>query len=183
MKESTFQYKITAEDYLTHQLFSASQNKTVSRQRTRGLILWTSAFLILSVLFYIQKDIYLAAYFILFGIGFVLIYPMYSRWIYKRYFKRFVYRNFEKSNLENLWLKIGNDITLSNGKEEGIIPISDIEIIFEISTHIFLKLKGGKNIIIPKQKIENKEELLEKISSLSQKYNIQYVKMLDWKWK
>ncbi len=183
MTESVFQYKITADDYLTHQLFSASQNKTVNQQRRRGLILWTSAFFILSMLFYIQNNTYLAIYFILFGLGFIFIYPLYSRWIYKRFYKRMVYRGFKESNLENLWLKIGNEITLSNGKEEGKIPVSNIEKIQEISTHVFLKLKEGKNIIIPKQKMENQQELLEKLSSLSKEYAIPYEKMLEWKWK
>lgn len=183
-KQYDFTYEITAEDYLTHQLFGASMNKAIKKQRKRGLILWTTAFFILAIVFYLQGNKFLSIYFIAFGIGFFLIYPIYASWIYKRYFKRYVYKHFTESNLNNMILTIDEEeIVLFNGKERGKIKISEIEKIEEIPTHIFIKLKGGRSIIIPKLKIENKEELLKICKSIAKKMNIDYYVLLNWKWK
>lgn len=182
-KQFDFTYKITAEDYLTHQLFGASMNKAIKKQRKRGLILWTTAFFILAIVFYLQGNKFLSIYFIAFGIGFFLIYPIYASWIYKRYFKRYVYKHFTESNLNNMILTIDEEeIVLFNGKERGKIKISEIEKIEEIPTHIFIKLKGGRSIIIPKLKIENKEELLNCVSFLSKNNSFPYIQILKWKW-
>lgn len=182
-KQFDFTYEITAEDYLTHQLFGASMNEAIKKQRKRGLILWTTAFFILAIVFYLQGNKFLSIYFIAFGIGFFLIYPIYANWIYKRYFKRYVYKHFTESNLNNMILTIDEEeIVLFNGKERGKIKISEIEKIEEIPTHIFIKLKGGRSIIIPKLKIENKEELLNCVSFLSKNNSFPYIQILKWKW-
>jgi|GEM_PF-2897484 len=184
MKEHTFTYKISAEDYLTHQLFGASMNQIVKGQRKKGLLLWTSAFFVLAIIFLFLGNYALAAYFGIFGVGFIFIYPIYSRWIYKRYYKRFVYRNFNKTKLETIGLKFSTtDIVLSNGKNEGGIPISEIEIIYEIPSHYFIKLDRGRNIIIPKSQVEAKDILAKNIMDLAENNSIPFEKMLDWKWR
>ncbi|WP_128331007.1 YcxB family protein [Apibacter sp. HY039] len=183
MKESLFTYQITADDYLTHQLFSASINSFVKKQRRRGLILWTSTFFIMALFFYVQKNTYLAIYFSLFGLGFIFIYPIYSRWIYKRYYKRLVNKNFNQSNIENLSLTIGSDLTITSGKDSGKIEISDIETIYELPTHVFIKLNGGRNIIVPKRNLINSEELTERIYEIAQENSIEILKFPRWKWR
>ncbi|PQL90203.1 YcxB family protein [Apibacter sp. wkB309] len=184
MKDYTYTYKISADDYLTHQLFSASMNEIVKQQRKKGLLLWTSAFFVLAVIFVFLKNYALAAYFGVFGIGFIFIYPIYSRWIYKRFYKRFVYRNFNKTQLETIGLTFTtDDIILSNGENEGKIPISGIELIYEIPSHFFIKLDRGRNIIIPKSQIETKDTLTKTLTDLAESKSIPYKRMLDWKWK
>lgn len=183
-KESEFTYKITAEDYLTHQLFNASMNEAIKKQRKRGLILWTSAFFILALVFYLQGNTFLSIYFVAFGIGFFFVYPLYARWIYKRYFKRYINKHFKESDSDNMTLTITEEkIILGNGKEEGKINISEIEKIDEIPTHVFIKLQGGRNLIIPKLKLENKEEFLKICQSIAQEKGLGYNKSLNWKWK
>jgi hypothetical protein len=184
MKDYTFTYKISADDYITHQLFGASMNDKVKQQRKKGLFLWTSAFFILAIIFALLRNYILAVYFGIFGIGFIFIYPIYSRWIYKRYYKRFVYRNFNKIKFENIGLSFStSDITITNGENVGKIPVSDIEIIDEIPSHFFLKLDRGRNIIIPKSQIEAKDLLSKILTNLAESKSIPYRKMMDWKWK
>lgn len=184
MKDYTFAYKISADDYLTHQLFGASMNDKVKQQRKKGLLLWTSAFFILAIIFVFFRNYALAIYFGVFGIGFIFIYPIYSRWIYKRYYKRFVYRNINKTKLENIGLSFStSNITITNGENEGKIPVSSIEIIYEIPSHFFIKLDRGRNIIISKSQIEAKDLLSKTLIDLAESKSIPYEKMMDWKWK
>ncbi|TWP28679.1 hypothetical protein ETU09_05010 [Apibacter muscae] len=183
LQENLYSYTIGAEDYLTHQLFSATNNENFKKQRKKGLLIWTLLFGILALVFFIQKNFLLTIYFIIFGVIFFFVYPYYSSWVYKRYFKRIVQRNFANDK-EAVTLKITSEnFILSNQKEQGTLAIADLESINEIATHLFLRFKDGKNIIIPMLEVENKNLLLNQMSSLAQENSFSYYKNLNWKWK
>ncbi len=66
---------------------------------------------------------------------------------------------------------------------ETKINLSIIEEIIETSKYIYLKIKTGGDLILPKMKVENISKVETNLISLAEKLKINYRKELEWKWK
>jgi hypothetical protein len=180
----TLTYTLSQDDYLNHQLFTASLSNRVKRQRKRSRIIWFIAFLSLAWLFYLKKDNFLAYYFFIFTILYILFYPYYSRWYYKRHYKRFVNETY-KNRFGKISSVIINEEQIQDIDEGGEtkILVSEIENIYETSEYFFLRLKSGLGLIIPKHKVDNVHLLKHELKTISNKQHIDFIEMQNWKWK
>src|SRR5690606_24407987 len=95
-------YALEQNDYLLHQLYYASKNKRVKKQRLRSWILMVFICLVSSLIF-LKKDKILFYYFLIASILALFFFPFYQRFYYKRHYKRNIldnYKNvFGKDNL------------------------------------------------------------------------------------
>ena len=81
-------------------------------------------------------------------------------------------------------LEFDNDfIFVKEGKSESKVHTSEIMEINEILTMIFIKLKGGQSLLLPKNKIENIESLKTRLQELAVFLKINYSIDEKWAWK
>jgi hypothetical protein len=76
-----------------------------------------------------------------------------------------------------------NGFLISDSQGESDILYSEITQINELSEYCFLKLKSGQSIILPTYKIEESENLLVQLTSISQKNEIEWNDETEWSWK
>jgi YcxB-like protein len=180
----TLTYNLDKEDYLNHQLFIASISDRIKKQRRRSRIVWSIAFLSMAWLFYQKRDNFLAYYFLAFGILYMLFYPYYSKWFYRRHYKRSVtetFKNrFDKLSTVTIDDKYIHDVTDSG---ETKISISQIEKIYDTGDYFFLRLGPGDTLIIPKLKISNADLVKKELKEIAAKLNVDLIEMKDWRWK
>jgi hypothetical protein len=180
----TLTYTLNQNDYLNNQLFIASLSDRVKKQRNRSRILWAIAFLSLAGIFNTKKDSFLTYYFLTFAILYILFYPYYSRWYYKRHYTKSINETFKNRFDKVSTVIIDNEqIQDIDGSGETKISVSEVENIYETLEYFFLKLKSGLTLIIPKLKIENLDSLKIELKTIAAKQHVDFIEMQDWKWK
>jgi hypothetical protein len=173
-------------DYLIHQLYTASKTPRIKRARIRGWILTTVAFLSMTYLFFENGNDLLGFYFLFASLLSLVLYPFYSRWRYKRHYKRFIADTYKNRFGEECTLEINEDVILTKDRTgEAKINSSEIEEISEIRDFYFLRLRTGGSLIISKVKTDAQElvKLQEGLKVLADKKGIKHNVELNWKWR
>ena len=177
-------YTLDESDYLEHQLYVASKSDRVKKQRIKSWLIVTLAFLSLCFLFYTTENNFMMYYFGGFCILTLLFYPIYLRRRYKKHYEKYIedtYKN--RFNKPNKIIFDETSINCFDISGETKINLTIIEEIIETSRYIYLKIKTGGNLIIPKLKVENIAMVQTNLISLANKLKINYNKELEWKWK
>jgi hypothetical protein len=81
-------------------------------------------------------------------------------------------------------LEFNNEYILAkdHGSESKILT-TELEEICEIPSTIFVRLKGGQSIILPKDKIANFDNLKVRLKELANYLKIKYDTYEKWEWK
>ena len=173
------EYTIQEDDFLSHQLFTASKSKRINKKRKRDWALLIIGFAICGGVFYFQANLAMALYFGLFTLATGLFYPKYFNWRYKKHYSNYIKEHYQKRFGETAILEINSDNILTKDKiGEGKINIKEIEEINETQNHFFIKISTGASLIIPKKEITNTNCLKEEFENIGVHINNE----LTWKW-
>jgi hypothetical protein len=171
-------------DFLTFQLYTASKTPRIKRNRIRSWVITTVMFLSLSYLCYDSENDFLGAYFlVLAGLALVL-FPLYTRWRYKRHYLKYIRDTYKNRFGEKCELEIDED-TIGAKDKTGVVKLnkSEIEEVNEIKDYYFLKSRSGLNLIVSKTKSDDIEVIMKEIKSLVETRGVRHNIELDWKWK
>jgi hypothetical protein len=173
----TLEFELNEQDFLDFQLFTASQSKKIAKKKMRGLILWTPLFAVLSVFYYFDYNDFMAISFGVLAIVYALFYSKLFVWQYKRYYKTYVKENFSHRFGEKAYFEINNQ-TIKDKTGDETINVSEIEKVDETEKHFFVEIKSGVSLIIPKDRIQNSDEVRAKFETLG--FNVNKV-ICKWK--
>ena len=180
----TLTFSLDQNDYLQEQLFSASKTSRIKKQRLRVWMIVSWSMVVLGVLFYQNKNMFLTYYFLALGIISFLFYPAYQRWHDKNHYAKFIadnykYRFGQTTHAEFTEFAIEcTDITGGS-----TINLTAIKNITETADYFYPKLKTGETIIIPKSKIDAVSELRMELKQICSRFSIDFIEDLNWKWK
>ena len=180
----TIDYKIDENDYLIHQLFIASKSKRIKKRRQRSKIIVSLIYITLGLLSFLQDKVSLAIKFFIIGLLWFFIYPIWERRHYIKHYKGFIKENYKERLGRTATLEFNNEYILAkdNGSESKVLT-TELEEICEIPTTIFVRLKGGQSVILPKDKIENFDNLKARLKELAKYLKIKYEIDENWEWK
>lgn len=175
-------YSLNKEDYLNFQLFAATKNPVIKKQRL------ISRFLILLILaligfLFLNTNTLIACYFFLAAVAFFLIYPLYSKWFYKRHFKKHVDQFFDPGVGV---ISVGFDdenMYLADKKSNSSVKLRELLGITEIANYFLIQVTKANYVIIPRREVEDIEKLRDYLQKCSKKVDIPYSVELNWKWK
>lgn len=180
----TFEYTTDENDYLQYHLYTSSKTKRNRNQRLRSYLFVVVVCALIGLYFLSDNKSFLFYYCMVFGIISLIFFPFYQRNHYKNHYKKQIkeiYKNrfgiFSKINLNE------QDLEIFSSNTEAKIKYDELEAINEIGEYIFLKMKSGGSLIIPKLKIENLTVFKDEIIAISNKYKIPVNIELNWKWK
>jgi hypothetical protein len=74
-------------------------------------------------------------------------------------------------------------IIATNNNSESKVACIEIKEIYELQSYIYINLKAGQSLIIPKEKIENKNVLIGRLKELAGFLKIGYIIDENWEWK
>lgn len=177
-------YSLDEKDYLTFQLFTASNSPSVKRRRMLSRSIPAAAYLFFAVLFFYRGDLTMLFAFLLLAVVWFFFYPIHDRNLYRRQYQKFI--------AENMNNKFGRKATLTFEKDrvkakdevsESAIDIAEIESITETEALFLLKLKTNQSFILPKNKIDNWEQLPTFFTTLEAERGIPFVDRMDWQWR
>jgi hypothetical protein len=171
-------------DYLTHQLYTASKTPRIKKARIKGWIFTTGAFLCLTFLFFESNNDFLGYYFLVASGLSLTLYPFYSRWRHRNHYLKYVRDTYKNRFGTESTLEINDNIIVAKDKTgEERINTSEIEEINEIRDFCFVKMTTGASLIISKAKADDIDKIKNQLRSLADNKGIKYNMELDWKWR
>ncbi|AFM04371.1 hypothetical protein Fleli_1986 [Bernardetia litoralis DSM 6794] len=175
------EYTLTEEDFLEYQLYITSQSKSIQKKRLIAKFTVPLMYIFIGIFFYFYNNnqnailicIFLAALWL-------LIYPLYSKYRYKRFYLNHIKKKYTDKLDHVDALKLGNNnyFYVKEQGKEGKVKTTDADKLIELKDHFFLQMKKGGAIIIPKTYVLNGEAFKQQIANL----NIAYLNDTDWKW-
>ncbi|WP_299460663.1 YcxB family protein [uncultured Microscilla sp.] len=172
-------YTLSENDFLTFQLFNVSTSGRLQKRKTRARILFPVAFLGLAIVFYLDSDTRMSAYFVGCALIFGLFYGKYMNWRYKFHYIKQVKHYYSDLFGNHIRIELQDDyIFTQDSTSEAKVKISEIEVINEISSHFFVKVSNANSLIIPKNQQVDALALKNRFKEL----NIDINECLDWKW-
>ena len=177
-------YKFDENDFLTYQLFVVSKSEFIKRKRKKNNLILSLIFVVFGLLFLIQNKVPLTISFLIIGILWYFIYPLWEKRYYIKYYKGFINENYKDRFGRTATIEFTNDYILGieNGSESKIMT-TEIEVINEIPTFIFIMLKGGHSLILAKNKIADSESLKVRLKELANHLQIKYDTDDKWEWE
>ncbi len=176
------EYTLAEEDILEYQLYITSKSEKIRKKRLLSIFAVPILYILLSIFFFFydnNQSIILIC--VSLGALWILIYPLYSKWKYKRSYLKHIKKKY-KDKLDHVdALKLGNNTYFYVVEQgiEGKVKTSDADKLIELKDHFFLQMKKGGAIIIPKNYVLNTETFKQKVMDL----NIEYLNETSWRWK
>ena len=179
MSESLrFIYHLFEEDYLIFQLFSGSKSELIEKKkRNEWMLLWFLP-LVFGLYNLTNSNVWLGIYFFVIGLLTALFYKKYFNYRYKKRYQKIIRMSYKDSfGAEDVLELTQNHLIVKNTTGQGEVEFSEIEAVNEISTHLFIKLKSGSSLILPKKEVDT-----EKLKEVLTMQSINIKEELDWKW-
>ncbi len=180
----TVDYKIDENDFLTYQLYMASNSERIRKRRQRNKVMVPGLYAAMAIVFLFMDKTSLAIIFFIIAVLWYFFYPFYERKHHYNHFKGLIRENYKERLDRSGTLEINNNFILvkDDGSESKLLT-KEIEGIDEIITTIFVRLKTGQAFILPKDKIKDLDLLINRLKELANHLNIVYKTDLNWVWK
>ncbi len=178
-----FEYSLNKEDFVQYQLFIASYSELIKKRRKRNLVMVPVAYVLFAVISILFGSITGAGLFLLLAVAWVFAYPVWERNRYRKHYEKHMQEHYRNRFNTPLSIVTEEDkMICSEGDLQSTVPYTEVREVNEIPTNIFITLKGGESVIIPK-KFDKLPELRNRLKELSARLEFPYKEYPDWKWK
>lgn len=176
-----FQY--TEADLLEHQLFIISQSKQVRKQRAKSKIFLLLIYAAIGFFIWERNGTVTAAVFFVVCLPLYFIYGYMEKRQYANHVKNYIKQLIEQRGDRKTTVDVSDDvIVITDAEKNEVSPRMDIERIVEANTFYSLSLKNGKSLLIPKRTISNPDTVQPILKRMADKFGLEYVTDLKWKW-
>ena len=130
-----------------------------------------------------RNGVVIAAVYFLVCLPLYFIYAAMERNQYKKHITAFVDEHYENRGQQKTSLDFEEkQILMKDGTKESIVPITDLDVIYETGSLYSLSLKSGQAILIPKNNTTTSTEITGMLQKLADRHGIPYQAELKWKW-
>ncbi len=180
-------YLLEKEDLLESQLYFSSKSKIIKKKRVLNRTLIPIFYVLFGIYYYFRlgavKGIKVMILLAVIAILWYILFPFYDRRAIKKSILKWIDENYKNRIKKVVTISLDGDaLKIESDGENGSIKISEIEAIEEIKMHIYIKIKTGSSIILPKDRI-GIERIEEFIKVLEEKTGLKTIKKLEWKWQ
>ena len=141
------------------------------------------SFALLGLVLMDSEKKFLSNYFFIVSVLTLFFYPFYSRRVYRKHYEKHIVANYHnRFGVDcQLWFEDGYLLTKSD-TQEGKLKLSEIESINEIAENVFVRVKTGESLIIPKS-CKDFESLKNEFQAKAKEQKLQWNVELEWKWR
>jgi len=178
------EFTLSETDLLTHQLFAASKSKRVQKRRAKGKLFLLLIYMAVGLFIWERNGVVTGGIFFLVCLPLYFLYLYMERKQYVTHFKTYVQEVYKERKEKITTLDISDKvIIMRDGTNESTVPLTEVEVIYEISTLFSLGLNTGQSIVIPKNNVTPPDNLNPFLSKLADRLGIPYQEELSWKWQ
>ncbi len=178
-----YNYSLDQNDYLTFLYYSTSKSKKVQKRRALNKLVLMIIYVLTGMMIFSRNGPIASAAFFLLCVPMYFLYTIFEKKQYYRHFTRFINTHFTNRIGKQSTIELRNDGFHVIDEEDNWHAYADMEEINETNALIIVQLKNGVAIILPKNKIQDVDRLIELFSHQAAVNKIPYKKDLDWKWK
>lgn len=177
------EYSLAKDDFLTYQLFTASQSQSVRKRRLLYRFIGPLIYVALGFILSVQGDYISLVVFSVIALVWLLFYPLYSRWRYKSHYSKYIEEHYSKVLGKKGSVKLEDEhLAMSNNGVEAKVAFTDIDSLIELEGHFLLGISTGNTCIVPKREVE--QELLSSfIADVERLTEVERVDMSSWRWR
>jgi len=181
----TVNYTIDNDDILIYQLYIASKSDRIKKSRLRNRVVVPLVYIALGLLFFVLKGrLAMIIAFPVIGVLWFFIYPLWERRRYVKHYQGFIKENYTDRPGKNVTLEFNNDcIVAKDSGNESKTLTTELEEINEMPTLVIIKFKGSLAFVLPKDKIDNIDNVVTELKKLANYLKIDYNIDENWKWK
>ena len=177
-------YPLREEDFLTYQLYIASQSDRIRKRRIKDKLVLPIIYAVLGGIFLYMDDPILGFSFIAFGVLWFFIYPLWERKRYVQHYRDFINEHYKERLDKEAYLEIGDDFFITKDEaSEGKVATTQIKEIVELPDLILVILYGGVSFLIPKNRLDTIDEVIEKLKHIANNLKIPYALKSSWQWR
>ena len=177
------EFSAEKEDFLVHQLFVSSRSKYTLSRRKRNRILIPVLYLAMAGLLYALNMKAASIIFAIVAVLWFFLYPLYSRWLYKRHYARHIDEHYKGQIGKKGKLSVTEEhIGLVNEASDSKVKLSEVKNIFELPAHFLIQLESGVSLVIPKEKVAS-DLLCKFIEKLEEFTKMKRKDETNWKWR
>lgn len=179
-------YFLEKNDHLIFQLYQASKSERIRKKRFHSQIRPAVIYWIAGLYFFWRGSVWVTLFLIIVGVLWFIYYPLWERGHYVRHYQSFIDEKFPAKSQVESEVNLDFDETYIHCKNylgESKVLLSAIQEIIELDTLILIKLSDAESVILPKERIENIDEVKSYLKTLAERLNIPYQQELDWQWK
>ena len=174
---------LSAEDYVDNLLFFNSINERLIKRRRNDMILSACFAMVPVILAILLENWIFTLTFLIIAIVGLYTQPKRKKNTIRRHYRRHVEENFHNRFGKEAIVTIDSkEIYVATPGEEGRIDFDQMETIYEVPYHFFIKLLSGTSLIIPKDRVADAAAVGAELHAIAAQYNREYVVMNGWKW-
>src|SRR6187397_623950 len=140
-------FVLSEADLLSHQLFAASKSKLVQKRRAKGKLFLLLIYMAVGLFIWDRNGMVTGGIFFLVCLPLYLLYNYMERKQYVTHFKNYVQDVYKERAATTTTIEIDDKlITMRDGTNESTVPLSEVEVIYEINSLYSLGLNTGQSI-------------------------------------
>lgn len=178
-----FNYSLDQDDYLTYLFYSTSKSKKVQKRRSLNKLILMIMYVVTGMYLHDRNGPIASAIFFLLCFPLYFLYNTFEKKQYLKHFKKFINHHFIDRIGKEASIELAENNFHVVDDEDNWYAYEDIESVTETNALIIIQLKSGVAILLPKNKIQNVDALIEKLSQMASLKNIVLNKEPAWKWK
>ena len=174
-------YKLTADDYLAHQLYIVSKSERIKKKRKRSQWLVPIFYTFIAGLFYIRLMlVYQSLGFLFFGILWYLFYPLYSKRRYRKHYQKHIKEHYSNKigGIATLVFEQNVLLVLGEGTETKV-NFSEIEEVIEIPHLFMIRVSTGDHLLVSKDTSVSLSDFKEQLKD----DEVVFTDETDWEWR
>lgn len=177
-------YTLEEEDFLAHQLFTATHSPIVQKARKRTLYLIPILYGGIAIVTGLLGNYFSSAFLLIVAILWVFLYPLWQKRRYQNYYTNFIREHYKNRIGKSLQVTFTDThIHLQSDQDESKIALSSLVGFHELPEHILAQLQSGVTIIFPKKKIESLDTFRSYLQQLAATLNLPFEDNTSWIWK
>lgn len=176
-------FRLDTQDYLDYQLYTVSTSEKVMRKRLIGRLLFPIIYLLVGIIFILDKNYSFVAFNLILAVLWYFFYPISERKRYENTFRRSIQHNLT-ADAEVGRIEWGdNEIYASEKNQEAHVAEKEVIAIVVLKNIILIQLENNHNFILPKVKIEQLKDVIGFLQAKSIKLSIPFIDQSNWQWK
>jgi hypothetical protein len=179
-----FNYPLSEENILTHQLYILSESKSFQKRRAKGRIFLLLIYLVTGIFIWQRNGPVIAAIFYIICLPLYFIYRRMEAKQYEKHISNYVHQQY-KDALQHTFTLDWDDqqITSSAGDHVHTTPWLELESIVELNSLFILNFRNSNALIIPKNDKVLEDVVRTDLKSKAETIGVSYDEKLNWKWK
>ncbi|MGQ3014718.1 MAG: YcxB family protein [Flavobacteriales bacterium] len=179
--KNTYSFRLSEDDFLVYTLYNASTSRMLRRRRMRMRWLVSVLYICLGAWLSLGRDVRVGGFvFMAFGLLWLLFYPRYSAWRYKRTYRRIV-REQTKDRVNKTYdMELAEDqMLIRNENSESKISYSGISEVVVLRAYFLLMFKERSGLVIPRRDVPEPDAFL----SFFRGKGVAVELRENWRWK